>query len=133
VYDSLHRILSLWSVISNESSPWTKSDTMKQEANKALIDFYKVLATGKEMRKLILILLALVLLATNPDKSNYIDYTKQNILGHNASGLVSILADPLIDRTTTESNLYFATVYRTKFGENNVTTLGVLNKFIPLK
>jgi len=85
------------------------------------------------MRKLILILLALVLLATNPNKENYIDYTKQNILGYNPSGLVSILADPLIDRTTTESNLYFATVYRTKFGENNVTTLGVLNKFIPLK
>jgi len=88
---------------------------------------------GKEMRKLILILLALVLLATNPNKENYIDYTKQNILGHNPSGLVSILADPLIDKTTTESNLYFATVYRTKFGESNVTTLGVLNKFIPLK
>ena len=48
MYDSLHRILSLWSVISNESSPWTKSDTMKQEANKALIDFYKVLATEKQ-------------------------------------------------------------------------------------
>ena len=46
VYDSLHRILSLWSVISNESSLRTKLDTMKQEANKALIDFYKVLATG---------------------------------------------------------------------------------------
>ena len=39
------------------------------------------------MRKLILILLAIVLLATNPNKENYIDYTKQNILGHNASGL----------------------------------------------
>ena len=31
---------------------WTKSDTMNREANKALIDFYKVLATGRYMPRL---------------------------------------------------------------------------------
>jgi len=45
MYDSLHRNLSPWSVISNESSLRTKSDTMNRVANKALVDFYKVLAT----------------------------------------------------------------------------------------
>ncbi|WP_083996202.1 Rpn family recombination-promoting nuclease/putative transposase [Desulfosporosinus acididurans] len=42
----LHRNLSPWSVTPNESSPWTKSDMMNREVNKAFIDFYKVLATG---------------------------------------------------------------------------------------
>ena len=62
MYDSLHRILSLWSVISNESSPRTKSDTMKQEANKALIDFYKVLATVTMYGLYVTLLLAMSLL-----------------------------------------------------------------------
>lgn len=47
----MHPILSPWSVTPNESSPWTKSDTMNREANKAFIDFYKVLATEKYMFK----------------------------------------------------------------------------------
>ena len=85
------------------------------------------------MKKLILITLAAVLLATNPDKSTYIDYTKEQITGHNPSGLVSLIADPLIDKTTTEHDLYFATVYRTRFGDGEVTTLGIMNKFVPLK
>jgi len=85
------------------------------------------------MRKLILAIFALVLLATNPPKSNYIDYIKGNIIGHSASGLVSFFSDPLIEGTTTERNLYFATVYRTNFGDGEATTLGVMNRFIPLK
>jgi len=45
----LHRNLSPWSVISNESSLRAKSDTMNREANRTLIDFYKVLATGMKL------------------------------------------------------------------------------------
>lgn len=85
------------------------------------------------MRKLILIALAVVLFATNPDKSNYIDYTKEQITGRSTSGLVSLIADPLIDRTTTEHDLLFATVYRTRFRDGEAITLGLLNSFIPLK
>lgn len=48
MYDSLYRNLSPWSVISNESSLRMKSDTMNREINRALIDFYKVLATGMD-------------------------------------------------------------------------------------
>ena len=83
------------------------------------------------MRKLILILLAIAMIATNPSKESYIDHVKENI--GIKSGLVSLMANPLIDRTTTETNLYLATIYRTKFGENYVTTLGVAGKFFPLK
>jgi len=85
------------------------------------------------MRKLILISALVILAYTNPPKSNYIEYTKHRITGHATSGLVSFFTDPLIDRTTTEYNLLFVTVYRTKFGENKVTTLGMFNRFIPLK
>lgn len=83
------------------------------------------------MRKLILILLAIAMIATNPSKENYINHVKDNI--GIESGLVSLIANPLIDRTTTETNLYFASVYRTQFGEREQITLGVLNNFIPLK
>ena len=84
------------------------------------------------MRKLILILLAIAMIATNPSKENYIDYVKENVIGIK-SGLVSMLANPLIDKTTTETNLYFASVYRTQFGEREQITLGLFNQFIPLK
>ncbi len=83
------------------------------------------------MRKLILILFALVLLATNPSKENYINHVKSDI--GIESGLVSFFADPLIDKTTTETNLYLGTVYRTRFGERDVVTLGILNRFVSLK
>jgi len=85
------------------------------------------------MRKLILVLVLVALAYTNPPKGNYIEYTKHRITGHTTSGLVSFFADPLIDRTTTEHNLLFATIYRTKFGDGEVTTLGIMNQFIPLK
>ena len=85
------------------------------------------------MRKIILVLVLVMMAYTNPPKSNYIEYVKHRITGHNTSGLVSFFADPLIDRTTTESNLLFATVYRTRFGDGEATTLGVMNQFIPLK
>jgi len=85
------------------------------------------------MRKVILVLVLVILAYTNPPKSNYIEYVEHRIAGHSMSGLVSFFADPLIDRTTTEHNLLFATVYRTKFGDGEATTLGVMNQFIPLK
>jgi len=85
------------------------------------------------LKKLILVILAITLIATNPNKADYIDYTKQRIIGHSPSALVSMFTDPLIDKTTTERNLLLATVYRTKFGGNEVTTLGIGGKFIPLK
>ena len=83
------------------------------------------------MRKLILILLAIAMIATNPSKESYIDHVKSNI--GIQSGLVSFMANSLIDRTTTETNLFFGTVYRTQFGEREVYTLGVMNRFIPLR
>lgn len=83
------------------------------------------------MRKLIWAAFALVLLATNPSKESYIDHVKSDI--GIKSGLVSFFADPLIDKTTTEHNLYLGTIYTTYYGDRKVTTLGVLNKFIPLK
>ena len=85
------------------------------------------------MRKLILISALVILAYTNPPKSNYIEYTKQQILGHNPSGIVSMFADPLIDRTTTEKDLCIATIYTTYYGERKVTTLGMFNRFIPLR
>ena len=83
------------------------------------------------MRKLILILLAIAMIATNPSKESYIDHVKSNI--GIQSGLVSFMANSLIERTTTETNLFFGTVYRTRFGDNEVYTLGVAGRFIPLK
>jgi len=85
------------------------------------------------MNKLIFVVVLVLLASTNPDKSNYIEYTKQQILGHNPSGIVSMFADPLIDRTTTEKDLCIATIYTTYYGERKVTTLGMFNRFIPLK
>jgi len=85
------------------------------------------------MRKLILISALVILAYTNPPKSNYIEYTKQQILGHNHSGIISMFADPLIDRTTTENDLGIATIYTTYYGERKVTTLGMFNRFIPLR
>jgi len=88
------------------------------------------------MKKLTLALAIIalaVLISTNPNKATYIDYTEQRILGHSPSGLVSMFTGPLIDRTTAETNLLFATVYRTRFGENEAMTLGIAGKFIPLK
>ena len=83
------------------------------------------------MRKLILILLAIAMIATNPSKENYIDHVKDNI--GIQSGLVSFMANPLIDRTTTETNLFFGTVFRTRFGDNEAVTLGMFNQFIPIR
>jgi len=82
------------------------------------------------MRKLILILLAIAMIATNPSKENYINHVKSDI--GIESGLVSFLANPLIDRTTTETNLLIGTVYRTRFGDREQVTLGVGGRFIPL-
>lgn len=82
------------------------------------------------MKKLILILLAIAMIATNPSKETYINHVKSNI--GIESGLVSFIANPLIERTTTETNLYLASIYITQFGEKEVVTLGVAGKFIPL-
>lgn len=83
------------------------------------------------MRKLILVALAIAMIATNPSKENYINHIKSDIGVE--SGLVSFLTNPLIDRTTTETNFYLGTVYRTQFGEREQITLGVFNRFIHLK
>ena len=85
-------------------------------------------------RLLALFTLLLVILAnTNPPKNYYLDYEKQAILGYKPSGLVSIFADPLINVTTTENDLYFCTVYTTHFGNRNAVTVGILGQFIPVK
>jgi len=78
--------------------------------------------------------LALVVLAnTNPPREYYIAYAKTQMLGTGATGIGTLIANSLIDSTTTEKNLYFGTLYTTHYGQREVLTLGAFGKFIPLK
>jgi len=74
------------------------------------------------MKKLLILALLLFLYATNPTKADYIEYSKANTLGHTPSRLVSMLADPTIDRATTRQDYLIGSVYTNT--ANGVKTLG---------
>lgn len=85
------------------------------------------------MNKYTLILFLILAAYLNPPKENYINWAKGNMLGSNASTIGSMVASGLIDKTTTEKNIYFGTIYTTNYGGRKETTLGMFGNFIPLK
>jgi hypothetical protein len=87
------------------------------------------------MKKLILIIaIAFIVLAySNPTKVNYISYARTNMLGDNPSYIGSLVANAMIDKTTTEKDLLIGTVYTTQYGDREVVTLGMLGGFLRLK
>lgn len=84
----------------------------------------------------ILLLFAVILLAaTNPSKSEYVEWAKEkmlqgsdNILEQGAAYLVGMAIDPA---TNSEDYLLF-TVFQTQGLDSTLTTIGVLGFFVPL-
>jgi len=90
------------------------------------------------MRRLAILAVVLVAMAaTNPPRSDYVAWAKDKVIERSSpgleSGLISFFGRPLISSATTSKDLYFGTIYTTYYGERKVTTLGMFNRFIPLK
>ena len=98
-----------------------------------------ILSKGEmRMKRLAILVVALVAMAaTNPPRSDYIAWAKDKVIERSSpgleSGLVSFFGGPLISSTTTSKDLYFGTIYTTSYGGREITVLGVMNRFIPLK
>jgi len=88
-------------------------------------------------RLAILAVVLVVMAATNPPRSDYVLWAKDKVMERSTSGLesslVSLFGNPLISSTTTSKDLYFGTIFTTYYGDDEITTLGVMNQFIPLK
>jgi len=90
------------------------------------------------MKGLAIITAILIAMAsTNPPRSDYVAWAKDKAIERSApgleSGLVYFLGSPLINSVTTSKDLYFGTIFTTYYGDDEITTLGVMNQFIPLK
>ncbi|WP_462410937.1 hypothetical protein [Neobacillus sp. Marseille-QA0830] len=95
------------------------------------------------MRRFLSIILVIaivaVLLATNPKRSEYVEWVNQQTMEQSSNiiekGFLSVAGKTIFDTGTTQKDYYLFTVYRTDFsdvGMGKVTAVGIFNRFIPL-
>lgn len=83
---------------------------------------------------LLIILVVLGLYATNPSKSEFIDWAKEQASANTDSvlekGLVALVGNFMIDSYTTTKNCLLFSIYTVSTGDSHVTVVGILNNFI---
>lgn len=82
--------------------------------------------------------LVILLAATNPSKSEYVDWLKGQVRAQASGnvvtlGLTALLGDAVFDSVTVRQDFLLFSVFRTSIGGNSMTTLGILHNFIPVK
>ncbi|WML41254.1 DUF4359 domain-containing protein [Neobacillus sp. OS1-2] len=85
------------------------------------------------------IFIIFVLSATNPERSDYLDWINHKTMDQSSNilkkGILSVAGKSIFDAGTTKSDYLVFSVYKTDFtdvGLGKVTTIGVFNQFIPL-
>lgn len=102
----------------------------------ALISYSESQIKGA-MWALILFVLLILLIRTNPSKRSYVTYAKEQVLkqvGSNSviASLISVLGQPLIKSATTVDDYAVCSIFTTKMLGNEVRTIGILKTFIPI-
>lgn len=87
------------------------------------------------MKKLIVLFIVLALLfVTNPSKEEYVVWLKDKSTenaGAFEKGVVSVLGNLVYKETTTASNFFFFTIFKTKITKGtSFTSIGILQNFI---
>ena len=85
------------------------------------------------------VVIIFVLSATNPNRSEYIDWVNQKSMDQSSNllkrGILSIAGKSIFDAGTTKSDYVVLSIYKTDFtdvGMGKMTTLGIFHEFIPL-
>ncbi|WP_066065329.1 DUF4359 domain-containing protein [Neobacillus soli] len=94
----------------------------------------------KRLASIILLVVAIfVLSATNPGRSEYIDWINHKTMDQSSNllkkGILSVAGKSIFDSGTTKSDYFIFSVYKTDFtevGMGKSTTIGVFNRFISL-
>jgi hypothetical protein len=94
----------------------------------------------KRLFSIILLLAVLfVLSATNPERSDYIEWINHKTMDQSSNllqkGILSLAGKSIFDAGTTKKDYFLFSIYKTDFsdvGMGKVTTIGVFNQFIPL-
>lgn len=88
---------------------------------------------------MITILCSFICISTNPTRAEYTNWVKEEYLPSitmNSMRLTEVFAHfvgpSLIKEYTSSKNYVLFTIYDTKFNEENLKVLGILNHFIPL-
>jgi hypothetical protein len=82
--------------------------------------------------------LVVLLLATNPQRADYVGWLKEEAVQEESNGVVvkgaiTLLGDWLIGSSTTSRDFGIFSVYKTKFDESTtITSLGIFNRFVIL-
>ncbi|MBM7654757.1 DUF4359 domain-containing protein [Neobacillus cucumis] len=95
------------------------------------------------MKRFVSLFLAVVIIfvlsATNPNRSEYIDWINQKSMDQSSNllkrGILSIAGKSIFDAGTTKSDYVVFSIYKTDFsdvGMGKMTTLGIFHEFIPL-
>lgn len=86
---------------------------------------------------IILILLAIILIITNPTKQDYVDWAKQQVVNNSNTGfekaIVYLIGDNILNDVTTTKNFVIFSLFETNIDEtHNYITIGILKNFISL-
>ncbi|PLS04317.1 DUF4359 domain-containing protein [Neobacillus cucumis] len=95
------------------------------------------------MKRLVSLLLSVVIIfvlsATNPGRSEYVDWVNQKTMDQSSNllkrGILSVAGKSIFDAGTTKKDYVVFSIYKTDFtdvGMGKMTTLGIFNQFIPL-
>ena len=85
---------------------------------------------------LILVALGFCLVAMNPDKEDFVSWTRDRLAGDSPNALTRVgaaLGAPALGAATTMRDYTVCSIYETNVLGKKRTTLGILGTFIPLK
>jgi len=86
------------------------------------------------MKNAIIIILALAILTlTNPSKSQYTAWAKEEIVEKSSNSIMTYLGGPIIGLTTVSKDFLVGTVYTTFYDGKEIKTLGMLGNFISFR
>jgi hypothetical protein len=95
------------------------------------------------MRRLFSLVIVIVLLyflmATNPSRTEYVEWLNNKALDQSSNilekGVISLVGKQVSDAMTTRKNYYFFSLYTTDytdFGQSKITSIGIFNQFITI-
>ncbi|NME95387.1 DUF4359 domain-containing protein [Clostridium cochlearium] len=81
-------------------------------------------------------ILILSCVLTNPNKNEYINWSKEEIQSQSSNilekGVMGFLGEKIISNTTTTRNYIIFSIYKTEIEGEELTTLGIFKNFIPI-
>lgn len=96
-------------------------------------------ANGKPVNNtgfIILILLLVVMAVTNPSTSDYTSWIKEQVTESSDDGfseaVFSIMADTIVEKSTTRTNLIILSIYTTRIGNESSVTVGAFKNFFEI-